>query len=123
MKHTCNKEHDSILNCDNDDQNMGNLIKKFHTAVSRVQCAFVLVMTSCGITSVINAQKVRLLNSNAEIYLLSKISVDRIEWICQTCDKYLKKNKIWFMLIKTFTPLHYAYLLRCIRGKIAKSSQ
>ena len=35
MKHTCNKEYNSILNCDYDDQNMGNLIKKFHAAVSR----------------------------------------------------------------------------------------
>ena len=36
----------------------------------------------------------RLSNPNAEKYLLSKISVDNIEWICQTCDKYLKKKKI-----------------------------
>ena len=35
MKHTCNKEHDSVLSSDYHDQNMGNLIKKFHAAVSR----------------------------------------------------------------------------------------
>ena len=27
-------------------------------------------------------------------YLLNNISVDNIEWICRTCEKYLKKNKI-----------------------------
>ena len=27
-------------------------------------------------------------------YLLYKLSVDNIEWICRTCEKYLKKNKI-----------------------------
>ena len=27
-------------------------------------------------------------------YLLSKTSVDGIEWICQSCYKYLKKDKI-----------------------------
>ena len=95
MKHTCNKEHDSILSCDYDDQNMGNLIKKFHAAVSRGP---MYICTCCDQLwykhSVNNAQKVRLSNPNAEKYLLSKISVDNVEWICQTCDKYLKKNKI-----------------------------
>ena len=27
-------------------------------------------------------------------YLLNNISVDNIEWICQKCEKYLKKNKL-----------------------------
>ena len=27
-------------------------------------------------------------------YLLNNISVDNIEWICRTCGKYLKNNKI-----------------------------
>ena len=27
-------------------------------------------------------------------YLLNNISVDNIEWICRTYEKYLKKNKI-----------------------------
>ena len=33
-------------------------------------------------------------NPNAGKYLLSKPSVDDIEWIWQSCDKHLKKNKI-----------------------------
>ena len=50
-----------------------------------VHCRFVLVVTSCGIN-----------NPNAGIYLLNKTSVDDIhfEWICQSCNNHLKKNKI-----------------------------
>ena len=33
-------------------------------------------------------------NPNARKYLLSKPSGDDIEWICKSCDKHLKKNKI-----------------------------
>ena len=44
--------------------------------------------------SVITAEKLRLSNSTAADYLLSKTSVDGIEWICQSCYKYLKKDKI-----------------------------
>jgi len=95
LKHACNKKHNNILSCDYDDQNMSNLIKKFHAAVSRGP---MYICTCCDQLwykhSVISAQKVRLLNLNARKYLLSKTSIDNIEWICQTCDKYLKKNKI-----------------------------
>ena len=63
MKHTCNKEYNIILNCDYDDQNMGNLIKKFHAAVSRGP---MYICTCCDQLwykhSVISAQKVRLSN-------------------------------------------------------------
>ena len=44
--------------------------------------------------SVITAEKLRLSNSTAGKYLLSKTSVDGIEWICQSCYKYLKKDKV-----------------------------
>ena len=44
--------------------------------------------------SVVTAEKLRLFNPNAGKYLLSKPSVDDIEWICQSWDKHLKKNKI-----------------------------
>ena len=44
--------------------------------------------------SVVSAEKLRLSNPNAGIYLLSKTSVDDIEWICQSCNNHLKKNKI-----------------------------
>ena len=33
-------------------------------------------------------------NSTAGKYLLTKTSVDGIEWICQSCYKHLKKDKI-----------------------------
>ena len=44
--------------------------------------------------SVVSAEKLRLSNPNAGRYLPRKTSVDDIEWICQSCDKNLKKNKI-----------------------------
>ena len=44
--------------------------------------------------SVITAEKFRLSNSTAQKYLLTKTSVDGIEWICQSCYKHLKKYKI-----------------------------
>ena len=44
--------------------------------------------------SVTTAEKLRLSNPNVVKYLLSKTSVDDIEWVCQTCHKHLKKNKI-----------------------------
>ena len=44
--------------------------------------------------SVVKAERLRVSNPNAGKYLLSKKSVNDIEWICQSCDKNLKKNKI-----------------------------
>ena len=44
--------------------------------------------------SVVSAEKLRLSNPNAGKYLPSKTSVDDIEWICQSCNNHLKKNKI-----------------------------
>ena len=44
--------------------------------------------------TVVNAERLRVSNPNAGKYLLSKKSVNDIEWICQSCDKSLKKNKI-----------------------------
>ena len=44
--------------------------------------------------SVTTAEKLRLSNPNVVKYLLSKTSVDDIEWVCQTCHKHLRKNKI-----------------------------
>ena len=90
-----NKEHNSILNCDHNDQNMHNLIKKFHAAVSKGP---MYICSCCDQLwykhSVITAQKVRLSNPRAGKYLLSKTSVDNTEWICQSCNKYMKKDKI-----------------------------
>ena len=47
-------------------------------------------MTSC----VTAAKKIRISNPDIVKYLLGKTSVDDIEWICQSCFRYLKKNKI-----------------------------
>ena len=70
-------------------------IRKFHANISRgpeniCSCCNQLWYKH----SVITAEKLRLSNSTAGKYLLSKTSVDGIEWICQSCYKYLKKDKI-----------------------------
>ena len=70
-------------------------IQKFHAVVSRGP----LYICSCCDQlwykhSVVSAEKLRLSNANPGKYLLSKTSVDDIEWICQSCNKNLKKNKI-----------------------------
>ena len=70
-------------------------IRKFHAVVSRGP----LYICSCCDQlwykhSVVSAEKLRLSNPNAGIYLLSKTSVDDIEWICQSCNNHVKKNKI-----------------------------
>jgi len=43
---------------------------------------------------VVKAEILRASNPDAGKYLLSKRSVNDIEWICQSCDRNLKKNKI-----------------------------
>ena len=70
---------------------MGNLIKKFHAAVSRgpmfkCTCYDQLWYKHC----VASAQRSDFQTLMRGKYLLSKTSIDNIEWICQTCDKYLK---------------------------------
>ena len=74
---------------------IANEIRKFHVAVSRGP----LYICSCCDQlwykhSVVKAERLRVSNPNAGKYLLSKKSVNDIEWICQSCDKNLKKNKI-----------------------------
>ena len=57
--------------------------------------------------SVTTAEKLRLSNPTAGKYLLTKTSVDGIEWICQSCYKHLKKDKIplwWPMTAIRFFP-------------------
>lgn len=70
-------------------------IRKFHAHISRGP----EYICSCSNQlwykySVITAEKLRLSHSTAGKYLLSKSSVDGIEWICQSCYKHLKKDKI-----------------------------
>ena len=61
-----------------------------------VQSTFALVVTMqlWYKHSVITAEKLRHSNPTAGKYLLTKTSVDGIEWICQSCSKHLKKDKI-----------------------------
>ena len=61
-----------------------------------VQSTFALVVTMqlWYKHSVITAEKFRLSNPTARKYLLTKTRVDGIEWICQSCYKHLKKDKI-----------------------------
>ena len=70
-------------------------IRKFHAVVCRAP----LYICSCCDQlwykhSVVSAEKLRLSYPNAGKYLLGKTSVDDIEWICQSCNNHLKKNKI-----------------------------
>ena len=44
--------------------------------------------------SITAPKKIRISNPDIVKYLLSKTSVDDVEWICQSCFRYLKKNKI-----------------------------
>ena len=44
--------------------------------------------------SVTTAEKLRLSNPSVIKYLLSKLSVDDMEWVCQSCYRHLRKNKI-----------------------------
>ena len=70
-------------------------IRKFHANVSRGP---EYICSCCNQLwykhSVITAEKLRLSNPTAGKYLLTKTSVDGIEWICQSCYKHLKKDKI-----------------------------
>ena len=72
-----------------------SLLKNFHANVFRgpeyiCSCCSQLWYKH----SVIIAEKLRLSNPTAGKYLLTKTSVDGIEWICQSCNKHLKKDKI-----------------------------
>ena len=75
--------------------NITDEIRKFHANVSRSPeyiCSFCNQLWYKH--SVITAEKLRHSNPTAGKYLLTKTSVDGIEWICQSCSKHLKKDKI-----------------------------
>ena len=72
-------------------------IREFHAVVSRGPLYICCCCDQLWYKhSVVSAEKLRLSNPNAGIFLLSKTSVDDIhfEWICQSCNNHLKKNKI-----------------------------
>ena len=70
-------------------------IRKFHTNVSRGP---EYICSCCNQLwykhSVITAEKLRLFNPTARKCLLTQTSVDGIEWICQSCYKHFRKDKI-----------------------------
>ena len=70
-------------------------VRKFHAAVSEGP---MYICSCCDQLwykhSVTTAEKLRLSNPSVIKYLLSKLSVDDMEWVCQSCYKHLRKNKI-----------------------------
>jgi hypothetical protein len=74
---------------------VSQLIHKFHKSVSTGP----LYICSCCDQlwykhSVSPAERLRLCNPNSTKHLQGIKSVDDIEWLCFTCDKHLKKNKV-----------------------------
>ena len=67
-------------------------IRKFHAVVSR--CPLCICSCCDQLWYKHSAEKLTLSNPDAGKYLLSKTSVDDIEWICQSFNDHLKKNKI-----------------------------
>ena len=70
-------------------------VQKFHIAVARGP---VYICSCCDQLwykhSVLTTENLRVSNPSTGQYLLNKTSVDNIEWICLSCHKHLKKNKI-----------------------------
>ena len=71
-------------------------------------CTYVLVVTMqlWYKHSVTAANKLRMSNPDIVKYLLSKTSVDDVEWICQSCLRCLKKDKIPPYAAKMECPFH-----------------
>ncbi|CAB3990181.1 ATP-dependent DNA helicase PIF1 [Paramuricea clavata] len=74
---------------------VSQLIHKFHKSVSTGP----LYICSCCDQlwykhSVCPAERLRLSNPNSTKHLQGIKSVNDIEWLCLTCDKHLKKNKV-----------------------------
>ena len=74
---------------------MQNLIAKFHDVVSKGP---VYICTCCDQLwykhSVIPATTLKKTNPGIQNKLLNKTSVNSVEWLCQTCYKHLKNNKV-----------------------------
>ena len=74
---------------------IGDLVAKFHKDVSEGP---LFICTCCSQLwykhSVCPAERTRLSNPNMIKHLQNIISVDKKEWICRSCNEYLKKNKV-----------------------------
>ena len=76
-------------------KSLNDMISKFHRIVNN---APLYVCSCCDQLwykhSVSSTAKLRERNPNVDKYLLNKTSVDNIEWVCTSCNKYLSKNKV-----------------------------
>ena len=74
---------------------VGDLVAKFHKDVSDGP---LFICTCCSQLwykhSVCLAERTRLSNPNMIKHLQNIISIDKKEWICRSCNEYLKKNKV-----------------------------
>ncbi len=72
-----------------------SLITKFHNIVSQGP---LYICTCCDQLwykhSVIPAAKLKESNPDIQKKLLNKTSVDNVEWLCKTCNKHLKSDKV-----------------------------
>ena len=72
-----------------------NLIAKFHAVASQ---GLLYICTCCDQLwykhSVIPATALKQNNPSVQKKLLNKTSVNNIEWLCKTCNKHLKNNKV-----------------------------
>ena len=74
---------------------ISQLIDKFHKSISTGP----LYVCSCCEQlwykhSVCSADRLKFSNPDSTKYLQNIMSVDNIEWLCLTCNNYLKKDKI-----------------------------
>ena len=70
-------------------------VRKFHAAVSEGPMCICYCCDQLWYKhSVTTAEKLRVSNPSVIKCLLSKLSVDDMEWVCQSCYKHLHKNKI-----------------------------
>ncbi|CAB4005683.1 ATP-dependent DNA helicase PIF1 [Paramuricea clavata] len=74
---------------------VSQLIHKFHKSVSTGPLYICLCCDQLWYKhSVCPAERLRLSNPNSTKHLQGIKSVNDIEWLCLTCDKHLKKNKV-----------------------------
>ena len=91
-KKSMKQERQNKRNCQH---NISDLVKKFHKVVSEGP---VYICTCCDQLwykhSVQCSDRLRLTNTNMVTHLQGIISVNGKEWICQSCNEYLRKNKV-----------------------------
>ena len=83
-----------MIKCSSD-KTIESLISKFHVTISESP---VYICTCCNQLwykhSVRNVSSLRQSNPDMKRYLCDEIGVNNVEWICTSCHRYLKKNKL-----------------------------